>query len=198
MMNDRQLPERNSADDPAQDGKVHTVLYVMETSFVYDPRGCSVLIAPGGYGEPYVARWMQAKDWDSVHMHDDEHVETTLRAAVREWEERPYVTKTGHVITEDEIDTWVNEAEAGYDVSELKDRPNRREMPPALTGSVRTTLIPELGEHAGIITGAELNDGEEPHEVNVDPPIPFKDGDGITVYRGDDGNIVVAVVIAPS
>lgn len=35
--------------------------------------------------------------------------------------EETYVTKTGRVMTEDEIDEYVAEAEAGYDVSKLKD-----------------------------------------------------------------------------
>jgi len=40
----------------------------------------------------------------------------------RNFRERPLVTKTGKVLTEEDISRLADEAEEGYDVSNLKDR----------------------------------------------------------------------------
>ncbi len=42
--------------------------------------------------------------------------------------EAPYVTKTGKVLTTEDIEALADEAERGYDVSHLKGKPNRRHL----------------------------------------------------------------------
>jgi NAD-dependent SIR2 family protein deacetylase len=40
--------------------------------------------------------------------------------------DEPYVTKTGKVLSDADIQALADEAEQGYDVSHLKGKPNRR------------------------------------------------------------------------
>jgi hypothetical protein len=42
-------------------------------------------------------------------------------------DEGPFITKTGKVLTDADIEALADEAERGYDVSRLKGKPNRRE-----------------------------------------------------------------------
>jgi hypothetical protein len=42
--------------------------------------------------------------------------------------EKPYVTKTGKILTEEDIEALADEAEQGYDVSRLRERKRRRKM----------------------------------------------------------------------
>jgi hypothetical protein len=45
-------------------------------------------------------------------------------------ESEPYRTRTGRILTEEELDELVAEAERGYDVEELASRPDRRRFGP--------------------------------------------------------------------